>query len=75
MAGIQDGATRVSFVSADQSYSADLSLEEAMGEGMLIAYFFEDTPLPKVHGYPLRVVAKDQPGNRWVKWLGEIIVR
>jgi DMSO/TMAO reductase YedYZ molybdopterin-dependent catalytic subunit len=46
-----------------------------MGEGMLIAYAFEDKPLLKVHGYPLRVVAKDQQGNRWVKWLGEIVVQ
>jgi sulfite oxidase len=46
-----------------------------MGAGMLVAYSFEDKPLPKVHGYPLRVVAKDQPGSRWVKWLGEIVVQ
>ena len=75
LAGIEEAATRVSFISADGSYSADLKLEEVMGEGMLIAYAFEDKPFPKVHGYPLRVVAKDQPGNRWVKWLGEIVVR
>jgi DMSO/TMAO reductase YedYZ molybdopterin-dependent catalytic subunit len=52
-----------------------MKLAEVMGEGMLIAYAFEGKPLPKVHGYPLRVVAKDQQGNRWVKWLGEIRVQ
>jgi DMSO/TMAO reductase YedYZ molybdopterin-dependent catalytic subunit len=74
-AKIKDGATRVNFISADGSYSANLSIEEVMGEGMLIAYSFDDKPLPTVHGYPLRVVAKDQQGNRWVKWLGEIVVQ
>ena len=75
MAGVKEGATRVEFLAADGSYRATLRLEEIGGEGMLIAYAFEDKPLPKVHGYPLRVVAKDQPGNRRVKWLGEIVVQ
>jgi len=75
LAGVEEGATRVTFISADGGYSASLGLNEVMGEGMLIAYSFDDKPLPKVHGYPLRVVAKDQQGNRWVKWLGEIVVQ
>jgi DMSO/TMAO reductase YedYZ molybdopterin-dependent catalytic subunit len=74
-AGVEEGATRVTFISADGGYSASLGLDEVLGEGMLIAYSFDDKPLPKVHGYPLRVVAKDQQGNRWVKWLGEIVVQ
>ena len=75
LAGVKPEAEQIKFVAADGKYSANLKLEQIMGEGMLIAYAFEDKPLPKVHGYPLRVVAKDQPGNRWVKWLGEIVVQ
>jgi DMSO/TMAO reductase YedYZ molybdopterin-dependent catalytic subunit len=75
LAGVRDGADQLRFVAADGNYSATLKLEEVMGEGMLIAYAFQDKPLPKVHGYPLRLVAKDQPGNRWVKWLGQIVVQ
>jgi DMSO/TMAO reductase YedYZ molybdopterin-dependent catalytic subunit len=75
LAGVEPDAEQVKFVAADGKYSANLSLEEIKGQGMLIAYAFDDKPLPRVHGYPLRVVAKDQPGNRWVKWLGEIVVR
>ncbi|UCF97373.1 MAG: molybdopterin-dependent oxidoreductase [Spirochaetaceae bacterium] len=75
LAGIKEGATQVNFVAADGNYSATLKLDVVMGGGMLIAYAFEDKALPKVHGYPLRVVAKDQQGNRWVKWLGEIVVQ
>jgi DMSO/TMAO reductase YedYZ molybdopterin-dependent catalytic subunit len=75
LAGVKPGAEQIKFVAADGNYSSNLKLDEVMGEGMLIAYAFEDKPLPRVHGYPLRVVAKDQPGNRWVKWLGEIVVQ
>jgi DMSO/TMAO reductase YedYZ molybdopterin-dependent catalytic subunit len=75
LAGVRPEARQVNFVAADGRYSANLKLDEVMGEGMLIAYAFEDKPLPKVHGFPLRVVAKDQQGNRWVKWLGEIVVQ
>ena len=75
LAGVKPEAEQLKFVAADGNYSANLRLDDAMGEGMLIAYAFEDKPLPKVHGYPLRVVAKDQQGNRWVKWLGEIVVQ
>ncbi len=74
-AGVMPEAEQLKFVAADGKYSANLTLNEVKGEGMLIAYAFEDKPLPKVHGYPLRVVARDQPGNRWVKWLGEIVVQ
>jgi DMSO/TMAO reductase YedYZ molybdopterin-dependent catalytic subunit len=75
LAGVKPEAGQLKFVAADGKYSANLKLEEVTGEGMLIAYAFEDKPLPKVHGYPLRVVAKDQQGNRWVKWLGQIVVQ
>jgi hypothetical protein len=75
LAGVKPGAERLKFVAADGKYNANLKLEEVKGEGMLIAYAFQDRPLAKVHGYPLRVVAKDQPGNRWVKWLGQIVVQ
>jgi len=68
-------AEQIKFVAADGRYSATLPIAEAKGEGMLIAYAFEDKTLPEVHGYPLRVVARNQPGNRWVKWLGEIVVQ
>jgi sulfoxide reductase catalytic subunit YedY len=75
LAGVQEGAEQLQFIAADGKYSANIELDAIMGEGMLITYAFEGKPLPKVHGWPLRVVAEDQPGNRWVKWLGEIVVQ
>jgi DMSO/TMAO reductase YedYZ molybdopterin-dependent catalytic subunit len=74
-AGVKEGAKSVSFKSADKSYSSSMPLDAVMGDGFLIAYEFEGKPFPEIHGFPLRVVAKGQAGNRWVKWLGEITVK
>jgi DMSO/TMAO reductase YedYZ molybdopterin-dependent catalytic subunit len=73
-AGIRDGAQNVRFVAADGGYQASLKLSDALAEGVLIAFQFDDRPFPKVHGFPLRVVAPGQAGSQWVKWLGQIVV-
>lgn len=74
LAGVRDGAQSVRFVAADGGYRASLELSEALADGVLIAWEFEDRPFPKVHGYPLRLVAPGQAGSHWVKWLGQIVV-
>jgi sulfoxide reductase catalytic subunit YedY len=74
MAGLKKEAKRVNFISIDGSYSQILALEEIKPDGFLIAYQFNDNEFSKYHGYPLRVVAKDQAGSIWVKWLGTIEV-
>jgi sulfane dehydrogenase subunit SoxC len=74
MAGARPGANRVTFTSLSQGYSSTLSLEELQRDGMLVAYEFEGKPFPVVHGFPLRLTAKDHQGSVWVKWLGEIRV-
>lgn len=74
IAGIQEDAFRLSFISID-GYTSTLSLESVMkNEGILVAYHFQDKEFPEVHGYPLRIVAEAEPGNVWVKWLAEIKV-
>ncbi len=74
-AGVEEGATRVVFTSADGRYSAELPLSAVMEEGFLVAFAFEGRQLLPIHGFPLRLVARGFPGNRWVKWLGELSVR
>ncbi len=69
-----EGSDRVAFVSADERYDAELPLERALGEGVLIAYEFEGRPFDRRHGFPLRLVARGEPGYSWVKWLGKIEV-
>jgi DMSO/TMAO reductase YedYZ molybdopterin-dependent catalytic subunit len=74
LAGVRAGASRVVFTSLSEGYTSTLGLEDLQQDGMLVAYEFEGKPFPVVHGFPLRLTAKDHPGSVWVKWLGEIRV-
>jgi DMSO/TMAO reductase YedYZ molybdopterin-dependent catalytic subunit len=74
MAGVRAGATEVDFISLSGGYRSTLSLKDIAQDGVLVAYEFEGQPFPVVHGFPLRLAAKDHQGNVWVKWLGEIRV-
>jgi DMSO/TMAO reductase YedYZ molybdopterin-dependent catalytic subunit len=74
LAGLGKKGSALTFTSADGAYSQTLPLDKALEDGMLIAYRFEDREFSPVHGFPLRLVARNQPGYIWVKWLGEIAV-
>ncbi|MCL5070010.1 MAG: molybdopterin-dependent oxidoreductase [Actinobacteria bacterium] len=75
LAGVKSEAKKVEFISIDGSYSQTLPIEKLSNDGFLIAYQFNDKEFSRYHGYPLRLVAKDEPGSTWVKWLGEIKVK
>jgi DMSO/TMAO reductase YedYZ molybdopterin-dependent catalytic subunit len=49
-------------------------LEKAMDEYTLIAWAMNDAPLPKVHGYPLRLVVPGWVGSASTKWLHTLTV-
>jgi DMSO/TMAO reductase YedYZ molybdopterin-dependent catalytic subunit len=72
-AGVSPEATRVRFVAGD-GYEQTLSLEQAMADGVFLAYQVNGETLPTAHGYPLRLVARYQYGSKWVKWLERIEV-
>jgi len=75
IAGVGQDAAKVRFVSLDGSYSKTLPLEKVMaGDGILVAYQFNDKEFSDIHGYPLRIAADGEPGYIWVKWLGKIEV-
>jgi len=74
MAGLRSGAAKVVFTSLSEDYTSTLSLQDVERDGVLVAYEFDGKPFPVVHGFPLRLTAKDHQGNVWVKWLGEIQV-
>lgn len=74
LAGIKPGARSVEFVSAD-GYSVNMPLERALEPANFLAYEWQDQPLPRLHGFPLRVVIPDGGGSQWVKWLVEVRVR
>jgi DMSO/TMAO reductase YedYZ molybdopterin-dependent catalytic subunit len=71
---VQEGASTVEFVSAD-GYKTSLPLEKAWDRANFLAYEWEGEPLPRLHGFPLRVVIPDAQGNQWTKWLVEISVQ
>ena len=53
-AGVRPEAKEVVFHAAD-GYRSPLSLEEAMDEGIFLAYRVNGQVLPSEHGYPLRL--------------------
>ncbi len=65
--------TRVSFRSYD-GYTEGFSREEATEHLLFLAVKVNGEPLPADHGYPVRLVAEDFYGGRWVKWITEISV-
>jgi DMSO/TMAO reductase YedYZ molybdopterin-dependent catalytic subunit len=73
-AGLKPEAYSIVFSSSD-GYSQTLSLQEAQNEGVFLAYKCDGQVLSQNDGYPLRLVAKDQAGYIWVKWLTHIEVK
>jgi sulfite oxidase len=55
--------------------SRGLPIAKAMADETLLAFEMNGTPLPLLHGGPLRVVAPGFPGSAWQKWLTRLWVR
>ena len=72
-AGLSPEASKV-LIEAGGGYVRILSLEEAMADGVFLAYEVNGEPLPPDHGYPLRLVVRHQYGSKWVKWVERIEV-
>ncbi len=73
MAGIKPGAIDIVFYAVD-NYSSSLTLEQATADNVLLAYEMNGETLPAAQGYPLRVVAPNHWGYKWVKWITRIEV-
>ena len=73
-AGVLPDAHEVTFIAMDR-YSRTLSLEIARAEGTFVAYRVNGEEIPLKHGYPARLVVKQQFGENWVKWLRQIDVQ
>ena len=61
-------------IEAGDGYSRKMALENAMADGVFLAYEVNGEALPKEHGFPIRLVARHQYGNMWVKWIERIEV-
>ena len=73
LAGVKPEASGIKLIGAD-GYRIEVSLSAARFADNLLAYQWEDEPLPVLHGFPLRAVFPELQGNHWVKWLIEIQV-
>jgi DMSO/TMAO reductase YedYZ molybdopterin-dependent catalytic subunit len=83
-AGVRASASHVMFRGADVgpldtgedptplAYERSLSIDDARGEHLLLAYAMNGEPLPPSRGYPLRLVVPGWYGMASVKWLTEI---
>ena len=56
-------------VYALDGYAAFFTREEVENHFVILALRVNGVTLPPEHGFPLRVVAEDIPGGRWVKWI------
>lgn len=54
-------------------YGASIPIEKALDPhgDVILAYEMNGEPIPRDHGYPVRVVVPGVVGARNVKWLGE----
>jgi len=47
-------------------------ISEITEDKLMLAYSVNGQPLPRQHGFPLRLVADDHCGNRWVKYVYKV---
>jgi DMSO/TMAO reductase YedYZ molybdopterin-dependent catalytic subunit len=79
-AGLPGGAVELLFTGLDrgvegdvpQAYARSLPVEDALADGVLLAWGLNGGPLPPQHGFPLRLVVPGWYGMTNVKWLARI---
>ena len=71
LAGIQQGATKLTLVSAD-GYEVNLPIKTASADDNFLAFEVNGKTLPVQHGFPLRAVFPSMWGSYWLKWLVEM---
>jgi sulfite oxidase len=71
----KQGVQHVVFEGAD-GVSASIPIQKALcpGECVMLAYEMNDEPIPRDHGYPVRVVVPGHVGVRNVKWVTKLHV-
>ena len=58
-----------------QNFARTLDIKQALDPGILLCYEVNGQPIPKDHGYPLRLITPGWYGIQNVKWLKRIEVR
>ena len=80
-AGVKSGAAHVAGQGVDPAMVAtapavirSIPLAKALDENTLLAWEMNGAPLPRVHGYPLRLVVPGWVGSASTKWLATLTV-
>lgn len=74
LVGARPETTHMIFYSADGVYMDQLSLKDAMQSGMMLAYLINGQPLPRVGGYPVRLIVPPMYGYKSVKWVNRVVL-
>jgi len=70
-AGVRPGTVEVLCRSVD-GYSDSFSIEKALEPTTMLAYHMNGEPLPRRHGYPVRLLVPGLFGEKSVKWITRI---
>ena len=70
-AKVEEGYETITFYALD-GYSSRFSREEVENNLLFLALKVNGETLSKEHGFPVRLVAEDILGGRWVKWISAI---
>jgi DMSO/TMAO reductase YedYZ molybdopterin-dependent catalytic subunit len=69
--GVLPQATRAKF-EAEDDYQTSVELKWITQPGVLLAYEINGEPLPREHGYPLRILMPGLYGQKMPKWIRDI---
>jgi sulfoxide reductase catalytic subunit YedY len=75
MGGAAKDASRVAFRGQGEflvGKKERFRIEEIAGDKLFLAYAVNGQPLPRQHGFPLRLVAEEHYGERWVKYVYKV---
>ena len=72
----EKGVQHVQFMGIDDPYDASIPARKALDKygDVLLAYEMNGEPIPREHGFPVRVLVPGTLGARSVKWLQKIVV-
>jgi DMSO/TMAO reductase YedYZ molybdopterin-dependent catalytic subunit len=76
-AGVGDDVTRVTFSGPKGVHGKQESfpIKDILSDKVFLAYGVNGKPLPRKHGFPLRVVADGYYGDDWVKYVYKMTLR
>lgn len=83
LAGVDEAARHVAFLGCDDiekkgdliRFGGSIPLDKALDPDTLLAYEMNGSPLPPLHGYPLRTLVPGYIGARSVKWLSQMTLQ